>query len=482
MQRTWTRRVMLAALCAGAVLGWTTRFAGAQTADELSEEVRQYVSVDDSVVAITGVRLIDGTGAEPRDDVTILLRGETIAAVGPTASVDVPEHATVLERDGYTVIPGIVGLHNHLFYAAAAGRVLLPYSAPRIYLGSGVTTIRTAGSYAPYQQLNLKRDIRIGERPGPRIVPTGPYLTGSGANSYQYDVAGPDDARRVVSYWAQEGVSWFKVYTSIQRDELKAIVDEAHDQDIKVMGHLCSVSFEAAVARNIDNLEHGLFTNSGVVDDRQPNECPSGMRRQVVKADVQGSRVQETIRTMVENDVALTSTLAVLEALVPGRPPLQQRVLDAMTPRTRAAHKEMRQEVQEREEESIMGSLFQKELAFEKAFVEAGGLMGAGADPTGNGGALPGFADQRNYELLLEAGFSPVQAIQIMTGNGAKIVDAYDDYGTVEPGKSADLVLIDGDPIDRPREIRNVETVFKRGIGYDSSELIADVEGMVGAK
>lgn len=477
-----TRRSILSVLCVFAVLGWTGLSAAAQSVEELSEEVRKYVSVDDSVVAITGVQLVDGTGAEAKEDMTIVLQGETIAAVGKAGDVDVPDHATVLERDGYTVIPGIVGLHNHLFYAAAAGRVLLPYSAPRIYLGSGVTTIRTAGSYAPYQQLNLKHDIEVGERPGPRIVATGPYLTGSGANSYQYDVAGPDDARRVVSYWAQEGVSWFKVYTSIQLEELEAIVEEAHSEDIKVMGHLCSVSFEEAVARGIDNLEHGLFTNSGVVEDREPNECPSGLRRKVVEADIQGPRVQETIRTMVENDVALTSTLAVLEALVPGRPPLQQRVLDAMTPRTREAHRKMRQEVQEREEESIMGPLFQKELEFEKAFVEAGGLMGAGADPTGNGGALPGFADQRNYELLLEAGFSPVRAIKIMTGNGAKIVDADDKYGTVEPGKSADLVLIDGNPLETPEEIRNVETVFKRGIGYDSSKLIADVEGMVGAK
>lgn len=185
---------------------------------------------------------------------------------------------------------------------------------------------------------------------------------------------------------------------------------------------------------------------------------------------------------MVENDVALTSTLAVLEALVPGRPPLEQRVLDAMTPRTREAYMEMRKEFEERERESAMGAVFQKELEFEKAFVEAGGLMGAGADPTGNGGSLPGFGDQRNYELLLEAGFTPVKAIQIMTGNGARIVDAFDEYGSVEAGKSADLVLIDGNPLEDDGEIRNVTTVFKHGVGYDSKKLIEAVQGVVGIR
>ena len=114
--------------------------------------------------------------------------------------------------------------------------------------------------------------------------------------------------------------------------------------------------------------------------------------------------------------------------------------------------------------------------------MKAGGLLAAGVDPTGNGGALPGFGDQRNFELLIESGFTPVQAIQIMTANGAKILGEYDTYGSIEPGKRADLVVIDGDPIAKPEDIRRVVTVFRDGIGYDAVKLIDEVAGQVGVR
>jgi Amidohydrolase family len=119
-------------------------------------------------------------------------------------------------------------------------------------------------------------------------------------------------------------------------------------------------------------------------------------------------------------------------------------------------------------------------MAFEKAFVEAGGLLAAGVDPTGFGGALPGFGDQRNYELLIEAGFSPAQTVQIMSANGAKILGVYDRLGSVERGKIADLVVMQGDLAADPTVIRKVTTVFKDGVGYDSAKLIAAVKGRVG--
>jgi hypothetical protein len=129
-----------------------------------------------------------------------------------------------------------------------------------------------------------------------------------------------------------------------------------------------------------------------------------------------------------------------------------------------------------------MPAVFRNAQAFELAFVRAGGLLGAGVDPTGNGGALPGFGDQRNYELLIEGGFTPVEAIQIMSLNGARILGNDDELGSVEAGKVADLVVIDGDPVARPEEIRNVVTVFKDGVGYDAVRLIESVDGMVGVR
>jgi hypothetical protein len=129
-----------------------------------------------------------------------------------------------------------------------------------------------------------------------------------------------------------------------------------------------------------------------------------------------------------------------------------------------------------------MTALLRKEMDFEVAFVKAGGLLLSGPDPTGNGGVLPGFGDQREIELLVEAGFTPVEAIQVATQNGAQYLSQQDRIGTLAPGKQADLVLIKGDPSKRIDDIENVETVFKAGVGYDSRKLIDSVRGQVGIR
>jgi hypothetical protein len=132
--------------------------------------------------------------------------------------------------------------------------------------------------------------------------------------------------------------------------------------------------------------------------------------------------------------------------------------------------------------DSPMTSLMRKEMDFEVAFAKAGGLLLAGPDPTGNGGVLPGFGDQREIELLVEAGFTPSQAIQIGTENGAIYLGQRDRIGTLAPGKQADIVLIKGDPSSNIADIENVETVFKAGVGYDSKKLIDSVRGQVGIR
>jgi hypothetical protein len=131
---------------------------------------------------------------------------------------------------------------------------------------------------------------------------------------------------------------------------------------------------------------------------------------------------------------------------------------------------------------SPMASLMRKEMDFELAFAKAGGLLLAGPDPTGNGGVLPGFGDQREVELLVEAGFTPLEAIHIATENGATYLGRHDRIGTLVPGKQADLVLIKGDPSKKIDDIEKVETVFKSGVGYDSEKLIESVKGQVGIR
>ena len=443
------------------------------------------MAVDAPVVALTGVRVIDGTGGAVKENQTIIINQANIEAVGDADQVPVPEGAQVLDLQGHTVAPGYIGLHNHSYYMTSQRQIQLNYSAPRLYLASGVTTVRTTGSYAPYSELNLKETIDNGQALGPRMFVTGPYITGGSGMSTMTRLSGPEDARRVVAYWAEEGVSWFKAYTEISREELGAAIDEAHKRGIKVTGHLCSVSFQEAVELGIDNLEHGFFTNTDYDTDKEPDACPPDFRESLLEVDMDGDEVKATFRDMIENDVPMTSTLAVYEMFVPGRPPIEQRVLDAMSPEVRDEFLSTRRQVAERGKDpnyAFSDELFRRALKYEYDFVQAGGLLASGVDPTGYGGALPGYGDQRNYELLLEAGFTPEEVIQIMSLNGAKVLGIDDQVGSVEAGKIADLIVMQGNPVEKPTDIRNVTLVFKDGFGYDAPKMIESIEGLIGIK
>jgi imidazolonepropionase-like amidohydrolase len=480
--RTSTRRHALAAAAAALALV-PVGTAGAQRPERLSPQVRAYVAVDDSVVALANVTVIDGTGAAPRAGQTVLLRGGAIAAVGPAADVRVPTGARVLDLAGHTVIPGLVGIHDHLFYTAAGGRaVQMSFTGPRLYLGSGVTTIRTTGGRSPYAEVNTKAAIDAGRVPGPRVHLTAPYITGSedGSAGSMAPITSPEAARRFVAYWAQEGMEWLKAYTDISRAALGAAIDEAHRRGLKVTGHLCSVSYEEAVGLGIDNLEHGLMASTDFVADKPADTCPVNNVVSLAQADPAGDAARRVSRAMVDRGVSMTSTLAVYEPFVPGRPTKDERSLDLMAPEVRASYLRVRHQIDSSRTSPFTADVLRRAMAFERAFVAAGGLMGAGVDPTGIGGALAGYGDQRNYELLIEAGFAPPEVVRIMTHNGARILGVHERLGSVEAGKAADLVVLRGDLAADPSVIRNVVTVFKDGVGYDSAKLIAAVRGRVG--
>jgi imidazolonepropionase-like amidohydrolase len=453
----------------------------AQRPDSLAAQVREYVAVDTSLLALTHVLLVDGTGAAPKSDQTIVIRAGRIATVGPAASVQIPAGARVMDMSGSTVIPGLIGMHDHLFYTAAGGRaVQMSYTGPRLYLGSGVTTIRTTGSRAPYAEINLKDAVDHGLAPGPRVYLTAPYITGEHGGGAMAILNSPEAARRFVAYWAAEGATWIKAYTDIRRAELGAAIQEAHRRGVKVTGHLCSVSFQEAVSLGIDNLEHGMLTASDFTTGKQADVCPVNLMTQISAADPKGNTGQATIQSLVQHHVSMTSTLAVYEPFVANRPTRDERVLQAMDPEVRDSYMKMRHQIDSSGTGWVSLQAFKNSMAFERAFVAAGGLMAAGVDPTGIGGALAGFGDQRNYELFIEAGFAPAQAIQIMTANGAKILGVAQSLGTVEPGKLADLVVLRGDLTADPSVIRSPTIVFKDGVGYDSAKLIASVQGRVG--
>jgi imidazolonepropionase-like amidohydrolase len=466
---------------------------GVATGQTLSPQVRGFVKVDAPVVALTHVRVIDGTGAAAREDQTVVLSQGKIESLSDAASASVPKDAQVLDLHGYSVMPGLVGMHDHLVYPLGNGIYgEMAFSFPRLYLAGGVTTIRTTGALEPYTDLELKKQIDHGETPGPKIHVTGPYLEGPGTFALQmHQLAGPEDATKTVNYWLDEGVDSFKAYMFITPAELAAAVTAAHKRGAKVTGHLCSIGFREAAAIGIDDLEHGLLVDTEFFPWKKPGECPEKLDYEFLsKLDVQGGPVHDAIVDLVQHHVAVTSTLPVFEMFVQGRPTIQQRVLDALCLEARSAF--LNNKVRAGDEGAIgqryhgeaspWAAAFKKEMEFEHAFAQAGGLLLAGLDPTGMGGVIAGFGDQREVELLVEAGFTPVEAIHIATANGAQFLGELDRVGTIAPGKQADLVVMKGDPSKKIEDIENVETVFKDGVGYDSGKLIESVRGVVGSR
>jgi imidazolonepropionase-like amidohydrolase len=465
----------LALLCA--VLAVIVPVRG-QLAPQLPAALTPFVSVNAPVVALTHVRVVDGTGTSARHDQVVIIDGARIGAIGPFGSTPVPPGAHVIDLSNHTVLPGLVGLHEHTYFGGVERVTPMNVSGPLLYLAYGVTSAMTAGSMFPYHELSLKRAVDTGETPGPRLFIAGPYLDGDASrNAMSLKVDTPDAARRAVAYWSSEGATWFKFLGRVTRDVLRAGIEEAHARGARVTGHLCSVTFAEAAAMKIDLLQHGFITSTDNVPGKLPDVCPAGNQRVQADIDVDSPEVQATIRAIVEHGAAVASTLSVYEGFVPDHA-LDPRALELLASDTRkeieAAHAGLANAAF-----NVSPLLLQKMMKWERAFVAAGGLLGAGVDPWGTG-VLPGLGDLRNYELLVQAGFAPEQAIQIMTLNGARILGEEQRLGSIATGKQADLVIVGGDPLRTPAEIYNVATIFKDGIGYDSGKLRDAARGKVG--
>jgi imidazolonepropionase-like amidohydrolase len=483
-----SRRTTILCISSSLLLSLSLTSAAQQKAPPLAP----YVKEDAPVLVLEHLRLIDGTGSAPQEDIRIDIAGGKITAIqAGRVHSPYPPNAKVLEMTGRTVIPGLVGMHEHLFYPTPQkpqGGVAFygeaADSAPRLYLAGGVTTARTAGSVEPYTDLELKREIDAGLLPGPKLDVTGPYLEGKGSFAVQmHTLADAADAARTVDYWAAEGVTSFKAYNYLTADELKAAIDQAHAHGLKITGHLCSVGFRQAAALGIDNLEHGLVVDTEFFPEKKPDDCPGfapNLAYFEKTLNVEGPEVQEMIRDLVAHHVAITSTLAVFETFSPNRPPME-RVNAALKTLSVEAAKEYligRSVTAAR----AGGPGLAKEMSFEREFVAAGGLLMEGCDPTGYGGVVPGFGDQRNIELLVEAGFSPVEAIRIATLNGAIYLGREASVGSISPGKAADLVVLGGNPAEKIENIEKVELVFKDGVGFDPAKLIQSVTELVGLR
>jgi imidazolonepropionase-like amidohydrolase len=468
-----TRRYLIAAACFCVL----SAPADAQR-PTLAPWVHTFLAIDTPIVALTGVTIIDGTGAPARANQTIVLREGRIESVGGSGRIAIPAAAKILDLRGYTVIPGLVGLHEHTYLGGISRTSPMLHSA-LLYLASGVTTAMTAGSMLPYQELNMKRLIDSGELPGPRLYIGGPYLTGPRKEPGPFRIIeSPDEAARVVNYWADEGATWFKILNG-PTAVVRAVVAAAHARGLKVNAHLCAVTFTEAAPLGVDVLQHGFITNSEYVPGKQPDICPPTNQTAQADVDPTSPEVRESIRRIVAAGAAVVSTLGVYESFSVSRARLDTSELAMLAP-------SVRREVEETHAGLAASSftvperLLKKMMQWERLFVAAGGLLGAGCDPWGTG-FIPGFGDLRNYELLIEAGFTAPAVVQIMTLNGARILGAQQRIGSIEPGKAADLVVIHGNLLEDSRAIRNISIVFHDGYGFDPVKLRNEVRGKLGA-
>jgi enamidase len=449
---------------------------------------KDWVAYRQPVIAFTHATLVDGTGAPPKTDQTLVIDKGRITALGPSASTSAPAGATVIDARGKTLLPGFVMMHEHLFYTTRTSPGFyatgMPYSFPPLYLAGGETTIRTGGSLMPYTDLNVRDAIASGKRIGPDIDVTGPYLNGvESFTENMHTLAGPADATRTVDYWAGEGATSFKAYDHVTRAELKAAIDAAHAHHDKITGHLCSVTFREAADLGIDNLEHAFFVASDFVKDKKPDTCPQGIGASIAALDVDSPEATSLIKLLVDKHVALTSTLGVFETFVPGHPELSSAAMDLLSPELRDLYASTWKKVQAMPaaRAKVVQEEFAKATKLEKKFVDAGGLLMGGSDPTGYGGVIPGFSSKRQIELLVQAdGFTFPQAVQIMSLNAAGFEGRDKDIGSLAVGKRADIVVIDGDPMKDVTAVERMPLVFKDGTGYDTAAIFESMQGQIG--
>ncbi len=419
------------------------------------------------------VNVVDGTGAVLKEDQTIVIKHGLFEAIGGHTKIEVPRNAKILDLKGKTIIPGIVGMHNHLHIPRFpdVGDV-----AAKLYLASGVTTIQTCGAASPNKEIALSNTIEQGIQIGPDIIPSAPFITGKGGNPNMIIPRNEQHLRDTMQYYINQGVKWFKVYRNTTPDDLKIIIEEAHKNNCKVRGHLCSITFEEATKLGIDGIEHGLNSASDFRTDKKNGICGGG-REYMDELIIDSPNVKRLQQLMIDNKVVLTSTLSIYEASVPNRAYADERTLNAMSPFLLNQYKERRASFDKEMDDATRENRLKRIMQFEYQYYKMGGLLCAGVDAGRH--VLPGFGDQRNYELLLEAGFSTGEAIQILTSNGAKALERQD-IGTIQVGKRADFVILNGNLAEDASVIKNVETVFKKGIGYDPNLILKEIEGQFG--
>jgi len=449
---------------------------------DFSKRVSDFIKIQDSIVAITNVTIIDGTGNAIKENQDILFVNNRITSIVNSGNLKIQKNAKIINGTGKTVIPGLIMMHEHLFYAKPfAGNykaVHMTNTFPKMYLAGGVTTMRTAGSIEANSDLNIKNLIDQGRALGPTIDVSTPHVERTGFIPQIQSLYGDEDIETWMNYWFNKGITSVKVYNHITKNDLKKIIEIAHKRNIKVTGHLCSITYREAAELGIDNLEHSFMASTDFVNDKQVNQCVNG-RPSLIEIDEKGEKLLDLMNFLIKKKVTLTYTPNVFEPfknreVIPGGGKI------ALAPYLLTQMQAIYNQAINTKRDSLGLINFKKEMRRVLKFHDLGGKIMVGTDPTGSGKTIAGYSNQRLIELLIETGFNIQEAIKLSTLNGAEYLGVAHEIGTVEVGKKADLILIDGDLSKDVSVIRKMEIVFKNGVGFDSKKIFDSVKGKVG--
>jgi imidazolonepropionase-like amidohydrolase len=409
-----------------------------------------------STLAIVGGTLIDGTGAAPIPDAVVVIHNGRIVAVGPRSKVKIPKHANVVDARGKTILPGLWDMHAH-FEQVEWGP---------IYLAAGVTTVRDCGN--EFEFITAVRDaIAQGRGLGPRLLLAG-IVDGSSTYTIGVErVDTPAQARDWTDRYHAAGFQQMKIYSSVKLEELKAVADEAHRLGMTVTGHIPEgLNAYQAIEAGQDQINH-----IGYIADIMKAPLPEGASRldrykAGANIDLESPEAKKALAFLKEHHTVVDPTIALMEfftattakppaSFEPGvnkvAPELAQQLADVAPPTDRS---------------EIGEKVYEKELEIVGALHRAGIPVVAGTDQT-----VPGHSLHREIELYVQAGFTPMEAIQAATIVSARAMGIEKESGTVEKGKRGDLILVNGNPLDDIHKIRNVEDVITNGTMFHTADL-----------
>jgi imidazolonepropionase-like amidohydrolase len=431
-----------------------TKAAGADGVAWLATAAKSAERSGPGVQAYVGGNLIDGTGAPTVKDSVVVVSGDRIVAAGPRAKVTIPAGATTIDVTGKSIIPGLWDMHAHVEQVEHGV----------VYLAAGVTTVRDMGNILDFIT-GIRDAIDSGKGLGPRVLVEG-IVDGAGdAGMGTVRIKKREDIAPTLDRLKKAGCVGVKIYSSVDPSLVKPIVAYAHAHGLNAVGHVpIGMTSREAIDAGYDSISHVKYLLDAVVPDSQLKGLSREARfDRIAAVDLASPPMTREIASLVAHHVAIDDTVALYEQVFhtpeedakrePGNATLPRELAGAIggVPPAIATHAD---------------AVFAKYLALVAELHERGVVLVAGTDI-----AVPGHSLHRELELYVKAGFTPMQAIQAATLVPARFMHQDKELGTIEPGKRADLVILNGDPLADVSNVRKTSMVVARGRAYDSAAL-----------